>query len=469
MEHGKKLMHDTMIYSIAQFGSRILLFLMLPFYTHYFSPAEFGTWDLALTTIAFMTPLLSMEMISAVYRWLLDAQTFNDQQRVIATGTWIIGRNMILFNSVAVLILLFIPIPYGWLALLVINTDLISSYIQQITRGLMRNTLFASLGIIHALIFVSSLLILIFLFHFRIEAFFYATACANIVVAIIAAVRLKLHTYSPLGNRSRGLMKPMYTYALPIIPGALSWWVITLADRYFISIYLGVEANGIYAVAAKIPAILMLLNNVFALAWKDSAIRTFHQAEKNTYYSTVFATFFKTLCTAVIFILLTSKLLITWFIDQAYIDAWKYGNILIIGALFHACALFWAAGFHGAKQTNAIFTSAVLGAILSIAGNIALIPVFGLYAVAITSTASFLIVWIVRIRQARATFHIRISRKDVLFYTMCGLAAFIIPHVSTTSGIIMTTLGAGLFFLWYWRTTIWNICTYVKRSIARSY
>lgn len=469
MEHGKKLMHDTMIYSIAQFGSRILLFLMLPFYTHYFSPAEFGTWDLALTTIAFMTPFISMEMISAVYRWLLDAQTVREQRRVIATGTWIIGRNMLLFTIVAVPILMLIPIPYGWLALLVILTDLMSSYIQQIARGLMRNKLFASLGIIHALIFVSSLLILLFLFHFRIEAFFYATACANIAVALIAAIRLQLHTYHPLKNRSRLLTKPMYTYALPIIPGALSWWVITLADRYFISIYLGVEANGIYAVAAKIPAILMLLNNVFALAWKDSAIRTFHQAEKNDYYTTVFARFFKTLCTAVIFILLTSKLLMIWFIDHAYIDAWKYGNILIIGALFHACALFWAAGFHGAKQTNAIFTSAVLGAIISIAGNIALIPVFGLYAVALTSTAAFLIVWLMRIRQAKTTFQIRINRRDVLFYTTCGLIAFIIPHVSTTSAVIAVTIVAGLFFLWHSRTTIRYVCTYVKRSIARSY
>ncbi len=469
MENRKKLLHDTMIYSIAQFGSRILLFLMLPFYTYYFSPAEFGTWDLALTTIAFMTPFISMEMISAVYRWLLDADTYEERQRVIATGTWIIGRNMLLFNSIAVLILLFIQIPYGWLALLVINTDLISSYVQQIARGLMRNALFALLGIIHALLFVSSLLIFIFVFNIRIEAFFYATAWANVLVATIAIVRLRLLSYSPMNKRSQALFKPMHAYALPIIPGALSWWIITLADRYFISFYLGVDANGIYAVAAKIPAILMLLNNVFALAWKDSAIRTFHQAEKNNYYSNVFATFFKALCTAVIFILLTSKLLMTWFIDATYIEAWRYGNILIIGALFHACALFWAAGFHGAKQTNAIFTSAIVGALISIAGNIILIPVFGLYAVAVTSTISFLIVWIVRIQQARATFHIQIKRSDVIFYTSCGLVAFILPHMSTTSGIIAATIGAGLFFSWHHRTALRQLCTYVKRSIARSY
>lgn len=464
VERGKKLLNDTILYSIAQFGSRMLIFLMLPLYTHYFSPDEFGLWDLTLTTIAFMTPFISMEMIAAVYRWLLDARTYARQQQIIATGSWMIGRNMIVFNSLAVILLLTIHIPYGWLALLVINTDILSNFAQQITRGLMRNRLFASLGILHALVFVSTILVLIFIFHVRIEAFFYATALANLFVLATATWRTRMWTYVWPSFRTRELIKPMLTYALPIIPGAMSWWVISLADRYFISIYLGTGANGIYAVAAKIPAVLMLLNNVFALAWKDSAIQTFAQKEKDTYFTDVFTLFFKGLCTAVIGILLISKLLMILFIGEAYIDAWKYGNILVLGALFHACALFWAAGFHGAKQTKPIFTSAMTGAIISIIGNVLFIPFFGLYAVATTSTISFLIVWIMRIRQARGVFRIRIKATDVLLFMVMGAIAFPIPFVVSMGGLVGVVVVAGVFFAFLWWRDVQRVWKYVKKT-----
>ncbi len=458
-------MQDTILYSVAQFGSRILLFVMLPFYTHYFSPDEFGMWDLIITTIAFMTPFISMEMIAAVYRWLLDAKDDANRQQVISTGTWIITRNLLLFNGLAVVVLLLFSIPYGWLSLIVINTDVISSFVQQITRGLQRNILFASLGIVHAITFVAFILILIFVMHMRIEAFFYATIAANILVTAVAIIRANIHTYVGFHFLKRSLIKPMLMYALPIIPGALSWWVISLSDRYFITFYLGVHANGIFAVAAKIPAIIMLLNSVFALAWKDSAIRTFNDEEKNEYYTNVFSLFFKGLSASVICILLSSKLLITWFIGETYVDAWKYGNILMVGALFHACALFWAAGFHGAKKTNAIFSSAVIGAILSVLGNLIFIPFFGLYAVAITSAISFLGVWLIRIKQAKSVFRIQMDSKIIVFFAVAGGIAMALPYiVSDTMQIVSTILAVVLFMVLWWKDILWVLMRYMRKG-----
>ena len=464
MSHSKKLIQDTMLYTVAQFGSRILLFLMLPFYTHYFSPDEFGIWDLTVTTIAFLTPFISMEIIAAVYRWLLDTENEGKRKTIISTGIYFLIKNMLIFTSIAIVILLWIPVPYGVLALLVILTDVLYSFMQQITRGLGKNRLFASLGIFHAIIFISVILFLIFTLNLRIEAFFYATIVANFSLTIFALFRGNIYPYISYAYREATLIKPLLAYALPIIPGALSWWVISLADRYFITWYLGVHENGIFAIAAKIPAAFMLLNNVFALAWKDSAIRTFHDEEKNTYYSNVFSVLFKGLSSAVICILLISKPLIHGFIGIAYADAWKYGNILLIGALFHACALFWAAGFHGAKETKPIFTSAILGAIISILGNILLIPLFGLYAVAGTSAISFLAVWVVRVKQASPTFHIHIHRKVVVIAILGVSIAWGLPYVFGNVLLLLSTVGAFLLFAILWREDVWAVLGQLKKD-----
>lgn len=45
----------------------------------------------------------------------------------------------------------------------------------------------------------------------------------------------------------------MVLYSLPLIPNAILWWVMQVSDRYILTLFLGVAANGLYTVAAKIP------------------------------------------------------------------------------------------------------------------------------------------------------------------------------------------------------------------------
>src|SRR5690625_7415159 len=99
---------------------------------------------------------------------------------------------------------------------------------------------------------------------------------------------------------------------------------MTMSDRYFITVYHGMEANGIYAVANKIPAILLMMNTVFSLAWKDNAIISFDASNKNTYYSDVFRHFFRLMTTAVICLTLLAKPILVLFIVASFYSAWKY-------------------------------------------------------------------------------------------------------------------------------------------------
>src|SRR5699024_8117223 len=159
-------------------------------------------------------------------------------------------------------------------------------------------------------------------------------------------------------------------YAIPIIPGAASWWIITMSDRYFITVYLGMDANGIYAVANKIPAILLLMNTVFSLAWNDTAIIYFHSSINTSYYSNVFRHFFRLMTTAVICLTLLAKPILALVIGASFYSAWKYIGILLLGTLFNAFSLFWAAGYHGAKKTNVIFVTSIIGAFVNVLFNV---------------------------------------------------------------------------------------------------
>ena len=48
---------------------------------------------------------------------------------------------------------------------------------------------------------------------------------------------------------SKSFMKEMLWFSIPTIPNDVLWWFVNSASRYFILYFLGVSANGIYAVA----------------------------------------------------------------------------------------------------------------------------------------------------------------------------------------------------------------------------
>ena len=66
--------------------------------------------------------------------------------------------------------------------------------------------------------------------------------------------------------------KEMLQYSAPLVPSALSWWVMSASDRYVIRFFLGSVSNGIYSVAYKFPSILQIMFQMFNNSWTDLAL-----------------------------------------------------------------------------------------------------------------------------------------------------------------------------------------------------
>jgi len=63
-------------------------------------------------------------------------------------------------------------------------------------------------------------------------------------------------------------VREIVTISLPLIPHAVATVMITLADRYFIKLYEGDAAVGVYSVAVQFGMVVMLFSDAFAKAWQ---------------------------------------------------------------------------------------------------------------------------------------------------------------------------------------------------------
>ena len=61
----RRLLSNTFLFSVSTFGSKILTFLLPPFYTSILSDAEYGVTDLIIQTGNFLIPLASIGVVNA--------------------------------------------------------------------------------------------------------------------------------------------------------------------------------------------------------------------------------------------------------------------------------------------------------------------------------------------------------------------------------------------------------------------
>lgn len=63
----KYLIKNTGILTISNFSSKILVFLLVPLYTSVLSTAEYGTYDLAISTVTLLYPILTVNIVDVLY------------------------------------------------------------------------------------------------------------------------------------------------------------------------------------------------------------------------------------------------------------------------------------------------------------------------------------------------------------------------------------------------------------------
>ena len=73
---------------LGTFGSKVLVFLMVRFYTEHLSPADYGTADLITQTANLLIPLLSLGITDAVFRFVMDETA--DAAGVFTEGLFVV-------------------------------------------------------------------------------------------------------------------------------------------------------------------------------------------------------------------------------------------------------------------------------------------------------------------------------------------------------------------------------------------
>lgn len=435
MNKYKTLLSNTLLISIGTFGSKILVFFMVRFYTGYLTPSDYGTADLITQTANLLFPIISLGITDGVFRFALDNE--RGRRSVFTVGFITITAGSVFFLA-AIPLLNTVKEFKGYIWLIVVYTmaSCYHSLCSQFIRARGNTALFSVQGIINTALVIGLNVLFLAVMRIGVTGYVLSVVLADFLCTVFLVVKERLWTQLTLYPRKIAF-KRMLRYSIPLIPATIFWWITSVSDRYMVNAMIGSTENGIYAVSYKIPTILTLVSTIFMQAWQFSAVTESHGDKKEhiRFFTNVWRSFQAVMFLAGAVIIAFAKPAIKLLSTEKYYSAWQYVPLLSASMIFTAFVSFTGTVYVVTKQSGISFITAMAGAAINIALNLLLIPSpLGVQGAAIATFLSYFAVFLIRAVN---------SRKYIPFKLYGG-------HVAVNTLIIMLQIVFSVLELPFW-------------------
>ncbi len=401
IEYFKRLSSQTLIYGLGDAIIKAIAFFLIPLYTKKLPTDQVG--DIALLNYTEMTLLLvlTLGLASAVFKFYHEGTTEAERRAVFSTATIFSG-----LISAVVLALLFIQAEN--ISQLIFKSAQQAIYLRFIfgsvlfnlfrqfalayARAIERPVFYSLLNIVHFLLLVGLNLYYILVLHQGVLGVVKSSLYSAIGVFMIAVVTV----FKPIGLAfSRPMLGKLLHFGLPMVPGAVASFALTIADRYLLNWYASADAVGLYDIVYKFGMIInMLLVTPFRTAWLPFIFSVQHKPEANKIYAGAF-TYFLLLGTLLFLaVSLFAREIILLFSTQAYLIGVKAVPLVALAYIFYGLFLIVDIGVLLKVKTFYYTIIYGLGAIINIGLNVLFIPKYGMMAAGVNTTIAYFITFI---------------------------------------------------------------------------
>jgi O-antigen/teichoic acid export membrane protein len=382
-------------YTAASVLSKVISVALLPLYTRYLTPADYGAAEVLFAAVVSASIVIRFGVIEAVLRFYYKAGEQPD--RVVATSF----AALFWFGTAAALIALPFAEPIS------------EALLDRPAPGLAR----IAIGGLWVLTLHEYLLTL-FRLEERARAFFLVTI-ANVLAAIALTVvlvvgegegarGLLLGSYVSgaafvLGlivvhrrrislRIERELLRRMLRFGLPTMPAELSLYALNFVDRIIIVRSAGLAEAGLYSLAVKFSQAVNVFVRGFQLAWPPLAYSIRDDEEARRTYAVV-VTWFLAACA---FVVVGMWLFARWFARALaapeFFDSYEAVGLISTAVTLYALYMVQVVILGRTGRTEFNFPATIAALAANVALNLILVPLLGIVGAGIALVASYLIV-----------------------------------------------------------------------------
>ena len=391
-----KMVSHTSIYMLGDVLRRSVSLIMLPIYTRYLTPEDYGVVELLSMLIDFASIIFGARVGQAVFRYYCTAQSMDEKKSIISSALFLsgtmnlIGVALVILFSGQLALIIFSDRSYDIFIMLFATTMLLEPFMQIPLihiRAEQKPWLFLIFSLLKLFIQLSLNIYFVVIHEMHVEGVIYSAIISGAIMSII----LTIYSISKSGISIKfDICKTLFSFSLPLKLATLGSFYLAFGDRYILNMFTDLSQVGIYSLGYKFGFIFLILTwDPFQKMWDTEKYTIYKKDNAIEIYQSIFLYISAFLILTGLCISLFTKDLLKIMSDPAFLSAHEIVPIIIIAYILQAWTKYCSFGILIKGSTIQIAHAEILGVIVITIAYFTLIPLYGIHGAAWATVIGF--------------------------------------------------------------------------------
>lgn len=396
-KESKLLAKHSFIYGLGYGMNRFVALLLLPVYTRFLTPHDYGIKELVGLSSNVIGTLLSTAISGAVYRFYFEYQEEKDRNEVISSS-------MITIGCFGLLALSFLSLATKQMSRYILDSpelyyffviSFASIWFQSLNsigynylRANQKSLKFITLSFGKMVLSISLNIYFVCFLKIGVLGILISTLISSILMTIVLNIPLCFKT----GMRySAAKIKEMLKFGIPMIPSQLGAFVVHLSDRFFIKAYCSIADAGLYSLGYRFGALpANFISDPFNQTWQPRRFELYKEENSEKIFGQIFTYFLVLISFAGILVSVLTKDILMIIADPQFWSAYKIVPIIVLATTIFSFHYHLNMGILISKKTKYLAYINFSNGAFILFLNFLLIPKYGIYGAAYATLIAFI-------------------------------------------------------------------------------
>jgi O-antigen/teichoic acid export membrane protein len=391
----RRVGRHTLVYAVGVLLDRSIAFVMLPVYTRFLTPSDYGVMELIGMTLDVIAMLGGARIAMGIFRYYHKAESERERNAVVSTALWTLAAS---YTAVGLATFLAADLiarlvfgtgeHAGLIRLAATSLACSSLMIAPLTwlQARERSTAFVTSQIAQAVLQLGLNLLLLVHFDLGVRAVF----ISSLVTKLVLGLALAGYLVSRVGfHFTRSATRDLLRYGIPLIGMQMATFIATFGDRYFLQHSADTAAVGLYSLAYQFGFLVASVGYMpFALIWDTVRFSVAKREDRDEVYARAFLFLSLMLVSFALAIVLFVDEILAVMTTPAFHPAARFVPVIVIAYVLQGWVSMQDVGIHIRERTEYLTIVNWAAALTALAGYAIFIPRYlGMGAAVVTVVA----------------------------------------------------------------------------------
>lgn len=456
------LARHTVIYGIGVILGRAISFLMLPIYTRYLTPADYGVMGLVEMTLDFVAIIGGAKLALGIFRFYHKADSELGRHQIVATSFLMIGIMYALVGAAAFLAAgplssLIFGSPDNAILFRVAAANLAVSSLTIVPLALARvedrSVFFVATNLVKLVLLVALNLLFLVWMGLGVLGVFLSSLIGNVVVGIFLSLWLFRKISFSFDQASA---KALFRYGLPLMGMQVATFAATFGDRYFLQVFGDESIVGLYNLAYQFAFLMLMVGFVpVDQIWGPRRFRAVREPDSDRVLARAFVFIHLLVLSIGVGIAILVGDVLRVMTTPAFFQAADVVPLLLLAYLLKSWASVHDLGILVTERTEYLTLANLVAAGVAVGGFALLVPLFLAWGAAFATLAAFACRYFLTYAFAQRLYRIRYQWSPVLISLawaalLVGGHQLLFPDLSLVLSLSVNSGFLALYFLGLW-------------------